>query len=263
MKPQTMEFLNFLLWCADKLANPTFRNITDSYECWAYRNNLLRQAAALEEQGLVEHKATTTDRLYRLTWRGRLHALGGRDPQMRWSRKWDGRWRLVVFDIPATQNSHRARLRRYLHDHGFGYLQKSVWITPDSLEAERRILGGGKINVKSLILMEARPCSGESDLEIVAAAWDFKSINHRYTRHLKILGARPGGGLVTEAAAKTLRCWATAEREAWLDAVMHDPLLPERLLPPEYLGQRVWRLRIKMFQEAGRQLATFNRPIVT
>src|SRR5207249_9957063 len=62
--------------------------------------------------------------VYRLTWQGRLHALGGRDPQARWSREWDGRWRLILFDVPTAQNSHRTRLRRYLRDKCFGYLQK-------------------------------------------------------------------------------------------------------------------------------------------
>ena len=259
MKPQTEEFLNFLLWSAETVARSTFRNLTDSYESWAYRNNLMRQVSTLEDQQLIERDpAAPDDRMYRLTWQGRLHALGGRDPRVRWAREWDGRWRLVLFDVPITQNSHRKQLRRYLRDKGFGCLQNSVWITPDSLEEERRILVGGKINVESLVLLEARPCAGESDAEIVAGAWDFERINHRYARYLKILGARPGGVLGNEAAAKALQCWAVTEREAWLDAVIHDPLLPEKILPPGYLGQQVWRRRIKALREAGRQLRTFN-----
>ena len=68
MKPQTEEFLNFLLWSADKLAKPTLRNLTDSYENWAYRNGLLRQVATLEDQQLIERDpAASDDRLYRLT----------------------------------------------------------------------------------------------------------------------------------------------------------------------------------------------------
>ena len=85
MKPRTEEFLNFLLWSTDKLANPTFRNLTDSYEGWAYRNDLLRQIPRLEEKQLVERDRNAThDRLYRLTRQGCLHALGGRDPRTRW-----------------------------------------------------------------------------------------------------------------------------------------------------------------------------------
>jgi phenylacetic acid degradation operon negative regulatory protein len=164
----------------------------------------------------------------------------------------------VLFDVPTTQNSHRVRLRRYLRDKGFGYLQKSVWITPDSLEEERQILGGGKINVKSLILLEARPCSGESDAEIVLGAWDFEHINRRYARHLKTLNERPSDAPRNDLAAKALLRWATAEREAWLEAVTNDPLLPKRILPSDYLGQQAWQRRVKVLRDASRQLRTFS-----
>jgi DNA-binding transcriptional regulator PaaX len=259
MRPRTEEFLNLLLWSADKLMRPTLRNLTDSYESWAYRNGLMRRLASLEAQQLLERDpASTDDRIYRLTWQGRLHALGGRDPQARWARQWDGRWRIVLFDVPTAQNSHRVRLRRYLRDKGFGYLQNSVWITPDPLDEERQILVGGKINVESLILLEARPCAGESDVEIVAGAWDFERINRRYARHLTILNERPSGALRNDTAAKMLLRWATAEREAWLDAVTNDPLLPKRILPPDYLGQQAWQRRVEVFRNAGRQLRTFS-----
>ena len=259
MKPKTEEFLNFLLWSAEQLMRPTFRNLTESYESWAYRNGLFRRVVTLERQHLVERNhAAGDERVYRLTAAGRLRALGGRDPQARWSRKWDGRWRLVMFDLPLGQNAHRMRLRRYLRDRGFGCLQKSVWITPDSLEGQRQLLEGGKIDVKSLILLEARPCAGESDAEIVAGAWDFKRINLRYARHLKVLGERPGGALEDEASARALLGWATAERQAWLEAVAPDPLLPEPILPSDYLGQQAWRRRIEVLGDAGKQLQTFK-----
>jgi DNA-binding transcriptional regulator PaaX len=259
MQPRTEEFLYFLLWSTDKLLRPNFRNLTDSYESWAYRNGLMRQVASLEARHLLERDPSSPDdRVYRLTRQGRLHALGGRDPRARWRRKWDGRWRLILFDIPISRNSDRVRLRRYLYDKAFGYLQNSVWISPDPLEEERQILGGGTINVESLILLEARPCSGESDAEIVAGAWDFEQINSLYTRYLKVLNERPDNNLRNATAAKALLRWATAEREAWLDAVTKDPLLPERILPPGYLGQQAWWRRIEILQHAGQQLRTFS-----
>jgi hypothetical protein len=45
----------------------------------------------------------------------------------------------------------------------FGYLQNSVWITLDPLDEERKILGGGRIDLESLLLLAGRPCAGESD----------------------------------------------------------------------------------------------------
>jgi len=259
MKPKTESFLNFLLWSTDKLFNPTFRKLTDSYEAWAYRNDLLRQVVTLEERQLVERNpASPDDRMYRLTRQGRLIALGGRDPQVQWARKWDGRWRLVLFDVPIARNAVHVKLWRYLRDRGFGCLQNSVWITPDPLDKERRIFGDGKIDVESLILLDARPCAGESDAEIVAGAWDFERINRCYARHLKVLGEKPVGALGNEVEAKALLGWAAAEHETWLEAVTSDPLLPEKILPADYLGQRAWRRRVEVFQEAGRQVRAFS-----
>jgi phenylacetic acid degradation operon negative regulatory protein len=239
---------------------PTFRNLTESYESWAYRKGLLVQLHRLERRRWIERKAgAPQDRIYRLTEQGRLHALGGRDPEQRWTRSWDGRWRMVLFDMPVGKDAQRRRLWTYLRDKGFGYLQYSVWITPDPLEEERQILAGEKINVESLILLEARPCAGESDEQIVAGAWDFERINKGYTHHLKVLKQRPTRLLRTEAAAKSLQHWAAAEHEAWLNAVRHDPLLPELILPSDYLGKHAWQRRKEVLHEARRQLVSFRQ----
>jgi phenylacetic acid degradation operon negative regulatory protein len=264
MKARSDEFLNFLLWSATLLTQPSFRNLTDSYESWAYRNGLLRQAGALEKLRLVERDPQDCDqRLYRLTEQGRLRALGGRDPEMQWSRSWDGHWRLVVFDVPISRNAHREKLRRYLRNQGFGRLQNSIWITPDPLRDECDILKGTKGNVGALTLFEARPCGGESDEEIVAGAWNFDRINRRYMRHLRILDQHPDGPLQDEASARALQRWASAERQAWLAAILIDPLLPQTLLPPDYLGRKSWHRRTAVFRRAGQQLRTFQNRVRT
>lgn len=259
MQPKTEEFLNLLLWSADKLVRPTFRNLTDSYEAWAYRSGLLRQITQLEKNQLVERDPKSPDdRLYRLTELGRLHVLGGRDPEAQWSRYWDGQWRLVLFDMPMERHVQRGRLRRYLRARGFGYLQGSVWVTPDPMRGEREVLAGGEINVESLLLLEARPCSGESDTQIVAGAWDFGAINRHYGRHLKLLEQRPDVVLHNSTVARALQRWAAEERTAWQAAVEIDPLLPKHLLPPDYLGCRAWQRRIEALRQAGQQLQSFR-----
>lgn len=48
-------------------------------------------------------------------------------------RRWDGKWRLVIFDIPERVRGRRDFLRRELTGLGFFPLQKSVWVTPYSL----------------------------------------------------------------------------------------------------------------------------------
>jgi len=44
--------------------------------------------------------------------------------------KWDGFWRLIVFDIPETERQGRDALRKVLQHFGFYSLQKSVFIYP-------------------------------------------------------------------------------------------------------------------------------------
>ena len=106
--------------------------------------------------------------------------------------------------------------------------------------------------------MAGRPGEGRDFAEIVAGAWDFERINRRYVRHLKILEERPGDALGNVAAAKALLRWSATEREAWLDAVTNDPLLPGRILPSDYLGQQAWRRRVEVLRAASRQLRTFK-----
>lgn len=258
MGPKTEELLNILLWSAEILTNPSWRSLFESYEGWAYRNGLLIQLGRLEQRKWIARKSRDrSDRVYRLSAQGRLHALGGRDPEARWGRAWDGRWRLVIFDIPRERNAGRAWLRRYLRSRSFGYLQNSVWITPDSVEEEQGILAGGVINVESLVLLEARACAGESDGEIVTGAWDFNSINNRYSQYLKILARAPGRSPKDKSAATKFLRWMSEERQAWLEAITLDPLLPARILPANYLGQKAWRRRVKAMEETAQQMASF------
>lgn len=63
------------------------------------------------------------------------------------SKKWDGRWRFVVFDIPETKNMARKALVSKLHSFGFLKLQKSVWVFPypcrDEIDFVSEIFGVG------------------------------------------------------------------------------------------------------------------------
>ena len=49
-------------------------------------------------------------------------------------RRWDRRWRLVVFDIPERRRSMRTRLRKFMSSCGFYRLQDSVWVYPYDCE---------------------------------------------------------------------------------------------------------------------------------
>ena len=51
-------------------------------------------------------------------------------------QKWDGKWRIVIFDIPEKLRLARRVLRDKLKEIGFIKIQKSVWVCPYECENE-------------------------------------------------------------------------------------------------------------------------------
>lgn len=51
-------------------------------------------------------------------------------------RKWDGKWRFVMFDIPSKYKGRANVLRDKLKELGLYQFQKSVWVYPYPLENE-------------------------------------------------------------------------------------------------------------------------------
>lgn len=49
-------------------------------------------------------------------------------------KKWDGRWRMVAFDIPERRGAVRFRLRSAMREIGFVRMQDSVWVYPYDCE---------------------------------------------------------------------------------------------------------------------------------
>ena len=252
MQTSVEEFLYLTLWTADSFLRPSWHRLDESFESWAHRNHLGRTVTRLEQRQFLEQRQEADlGRFYRLTAEGRRVALGGRDPVERWGRRWDGRWRFLLFDLPVRATALRNRLLRFLLQHAFGYLQQSVWVTPDSLSDTCGLLRRIPADAESLTLFEGRPCGGESDAAIVRGAWDFDAINARYALHLAVVRECPDAPAVDASAESRFWSWARREREAWNSAVRPDPLLPRPLLPPDYGGPRSWQARQDVFRRLG------------
>ena len=88
------------------------------------KSELSQAVKRLRENGLVE-LITDKELIFRLTDSGRDRAL--------WKKmglgeeKWDGKWRLVIWDIPEKRRAARDLLRYKLKQLGFKQWQQSVW----------------------------------------------------------------------------------------------------------------------------------------
>ncbi len=49
-------------------------------------------------------------------------------------RKWDKKWRVIIFDIPEKKKKERDQVREILSTAGFERLQNSVWVYPYDCE---------------------------------------------------------------------------------------------------------------------------------
>lgn len=229
------------LLLADLIGEIPLRVLDAAWDAWIAPSRGERKLAHLEKMGaLAAGKADdAADRIVRLTEAGRLAAHGGRDPEQCWRRAWDGRWRMVLFDVAERHRSKRIRLQRQLRRAHFGYLQDSVWITPDSLDVLEAWMREGGSDLACLSFLEARPCVGSTDSDLVTGAWDFASINQGYAQHGDLLRNLPS----PQASARIKREWLRVEWRAWQRALQQDPLLPESLLPTGYRGRRAWETR--------------------
>ena len=98
----------------------------------SYQQRVSQTARRLEQRLLVRLVDTPDGTKMEITELGR-HVLKKKqlddDVRVR-ERPWDGRWRIVLFDIPETKRAGRDALRELLRGVGFFQMQKSVLVTP-------------------------------------------------------------------------------------------------------------------------------------
>lgn len=80
-------------------------------------------------------------------------------------KRWDGVWRLVMFDIPSSKNKARDALRMKLKELGFYQLQKSVFLFPFACEKEIDALGVFWNVRDHIVLMRVSGFEGEEKLK--------------------------------------------------------------------------------------------------
>lgn len=90
----------------------------------------------LAAKGLVVFVEEDGKRYARVTAAGErmLEMESMREQGARKPKRWDRRWRVVLFDIPERRRGIRNRLRLFMQEYGFVRLQDSVWVYPYDCE---------------------------------------------------------------------------------------------------------------------------------
>jgi len=108
----------------------------------------------LRRQGCIDIRKRNHQIYIALTEKGRKKAGRFQIDSLKINkpRKWDKKWRLVIFDISQLQRLKRNAFRGKLKELGFYPLQKSVWVCPypckDEIELLREFFGLTKKEIR-------------------------------------------------------------------------------------------------------------------
>lgn len=96
------------------------------------RRSILASRERLLEHGLIEYNKN----FLRLTKKGekKLAEIERREYKLPRPKRWDKKWRILIFDIPENKKGLRDKIRGTLVSIGFKWIQDSVWIYPYDCE---------------------------------------------------------------------------------------------------------------------------------
>ena len=144
--PITDKFLWFLYDCIESLDKmhhdlaqsrsmyevvyPDSANLRRAYETEKSRRQFGQFVRYLQERGYIKTKALEGTDGIMITRKGAEKALRAKWKLKEKTRRKDGKWIMMIFDIPENKRRLRNFLRFALIDMGYQQLQKSVWVCP-------------------------------------------------------------------------------------------------------------------------------------
>jgi len=142
----------------------------ESHYDWLARKGQLKRRQyrdclrGLEARGVLKIVEENNRKFIKLTKKGALKVLLAK-AQVKIEKCWDGKWRVLVFDIPEDFHFIRDHFRNLLKQNHFIKLQASVFISPYSLnrEAIRYLQKTGLI--KFVRIMKVEEMDDDSDLK--------------------------------------------------------------------------------------------------
>ncbi len=113
--------------------------------------------ARLKREGLIKIEKRGKQIYIKLTAEGKKKAnyYQINDLLIKKPKRWDKKWRVVIFDIVELKRSRREAFRGKLKELGFYQIQRSVWVYPfecrDEINLLRDFFGFNKSDIRLII----------------------------------------------------------------------------------------------------------------
>lgn len=132
------------------------------------RSRFLRDLRRLQSRELIDYKEKTNGNVeIVLTKSGKKKILEYNidDLKLNKEKKWDGKWRMIMFDIPNSKKKIRDILRQKLKLLEFYPIQKSVFISPYECEKEIDFISSFYNVGNNILLFHTHDFEGEEKLK--------------------------------------------------------------------------------------------------
>jgi phenylacetic acid degradation operon negative regulatory protein len=174
---------------------------------------------------------------------------------------WSGAWTLVILS-GILERKAREKLSDELRWLNFGEASAGVFARPtheaDTVREELSQLGAND----QLIVFQGGAVDRESEVKLVTRCWDLAELARRYRRFIALFEPVDQAASVSDisgAVGETAYILRTLLLHEYRKIYLRDPLLPNRLLPPDWAGtdalELCRRLYIKAFQISERYLS--------
>ena len=174
---------------------------------------------------------------------------------------WEGRWTMVIYQVPESERAVREQLRKRLAWHGFGQLSPSTWLSPHDLIAEAWELAA-EYPLAKIDVLWCGTGDLEQDRDLAVRCWDLEQLGADYQEFI-----RSFAGLNDEAAnaAKDGRT-ALIERMQVIGDFrrfpFRDPHLPRALQPPGWPSSEAYYLFGAVHRQLGPAATEFVSGII-
>ncbi|MBI2641515.1 hypothetical protein HYW87_02865 [Candidatus Roizmanbacteria bacterium] len=186
-------------------------------------------SAAITPTGVpLPIQTIATEGVYRLTENG-FHALCLQFPFFRFLRdRWDGKWRILSYEIPEKKRELRDKLRREVVGWGLGPWHRSFWVTPHPIIENLKELVSQKEEEEYLQAFEADHVFGDKET-FIEKVWQKSTLDKKYRDLFKKWHDIIASGIDKTEKFKQIIA-------LYVDVIRNDSGLPKELVGEKWIG---------------------------
>jgi len=196
------------------------------------KNNVGNDPRVVPEKG--EHGGSPLQNKYRLTEKG-FAELCLEFPFFRFLKeKWDGKWRIISYEIPEKKREIRDRLRREMQGWGLGPWHRSFWLTPHPILDVLKELVSQKEEEKLIQAFEADHTFGDRQI-LIEKVWGKSNLDKSYRELFKKWHE------ILSSSDEKLDKFKKVISE-YIGILRQDPGLPKELIGDSWIGFEGWNI---------------------